>query len=180
MHWQVMKWTWRVYSLRRDRAQGGARQDIISNDGVKLSKQKYTPIVNRKNCNAEIFLTVRVKTVVILFSVLYTWSTATVLEATDVWLKTFDPAAFMAHVRNELQALGAHPDLEDTASTGGMAVLLLKLCSCKLKCGNGAQCCTLLWPHYYLWSGKPDSYSRQIIRHPRSKVWGYWRFLVHI
>lgn len=66
------------------------------------------------------------------------------LEATDVWLKTFDPAAFMPHVGNELQALGAHPDLEDTAFTGGMAVLPLKLCSCKLKCGNGAQCSTLL------------------------------------
>lgn len=66
------------------------------------------------------------------------------LEVTDVWLKTFDPAVFMPRIRNELQAHGAHPDLEDTAFTGGMAVLLLKMGSCKLKCGNGAQCCILL------------------------------------
>lgn len=50
----------------------------------------------------------------------------------------------MPHIGNELQAFEAHPDLEDTTSTGGMAVLLLKLCSCTLKCGNSAQCCTLL------------------------------------
>lgn len=86
----------------------------------------------------------KAKIVVILFAVLYTWSTVTLLEATDVWLKTFDPAAFMLCIRMELQAPGAHPDLEDTAFTGDMAVLPPKLCSCKLKCGNGAQCCTLV------------------------------------
>lgn len=40
---------------------------------------------------------------------------------------TSDPAAFMSRIRNELQALRAHPDLEDTAIVGGMAVLLPKL-----------------------------------------------------
>lgn len=57
----------------------------------------------------------------------------TVLEATDVWLKTFDTAAFMLCIRMELQAPGTHPDLEDTAFRGDMAVLPPKLCSCKLK-----------------------------------------------
>lgn len=57
------------------------------------------------------------------------------LEATDVWLKSFDPAAFMPCIRMKLQALGAHPGLEDTAFTGDMAVLPPKLCSCKLKVG---------------------------------------------
>lgn len=40
---------------------------------------------------------------------------------------TSDPAAFMSRIRNELQALRAHPDLEDTTIVGGMAVLLPKL-----------------------------------------------------
>lgn len=78
----------------------------------------------------------------------------------------------MPHIGNELQALEAYPDLEDTTSTGGMAVLLLKLCSCTLKCGNSAQCSTLLWPHCYLWSGKPDLHFKQIIHHPSNKIWG--------
>lgn len=49
------------------------------------------------------------------------------LEATDVWLTTSNPAAFVSCIRNELQALRAHLDLEDTVITGGMAVLLPKL-----------------------------------------------------
>ena len=48
------------------------------------------------------------------------------LQVTDIWLTTSDPAAFMSRIRNELQALSAHADLEDTAITGGMAGLLTK------------------------------------------------------
>lgn len=51
----------------------------------------------------------------------------TLLEVTDVWLMTSDPAAFVLCIRNKLQALKAHLDLEDTAITRGTAVLLPKL-----------------------------------------------------
>lgn len=49
------------------------------------------------------------------------------LEKTDVWLMTSDSAVFMSSIRNELQELRAHLDLEDTAIVGGMAVVLPKL-----------------------------------------------------
>lgn len=82
----------------------------MSNDGEKLSKQKYTQSINKKNCNADSVL-----------CAIHMEHCTTVLEAADIWLKTFDPAAFMPHIRNELQALRAHPVLEDTAFMGGMA-----------------------------------------------------------
>lgn len=65
------------------------------------------------------------------------------LEATGVWLMTSDPAAFMSCIRNELQALRAHLDLEDTAIIGGMAALLPKL-RCMQAKSSRAQCCALL------------------------------------
>lgn len=96
MDCQVVERTWRVYSLRRGRAQGGEKQDINSHDGVKLSKQKYTQSINKKNCNAEIFLTVRIKIGVILFYVLYTQSTGTQVRSNWCLVKDLQPCGFHA------------------------------------------------------------------------------------
>lgn len=95
------------------------------------------------------------------------------LEATDVWLTTSNPAAFVSCIRNELQALRAHLDLEDTVITGGMAVLLPQTAlQASEKVAIVPSVALFFDPIAYLWSGKPDLYSKQIIQHLGSKISG--------